>query len=219
VDRIDLCVREGDTFIKVVDYKTGGTTLDLAEVYYGLSIQLLVYLKAGIDQASQEAGVTCIPGGTFYFHVDDPMVTVTPDEESDLQNRIDKEFKMNGLFLDDPRLMAALDTSNGRYSAIYQKSSGNSRLTREEFDDLLAFTRKVVEDGVTAIWGGKIALQPYRLGDKNPCSVCEYAAICQFDQRLNRAACRVLNAKISKEMLLQKARKEGEAHAMDKGTD
>lgn len=219
VDRIDLCVREGDTFIKVVDYKTGGTTLDLAEVYYGLSIQLLVYLGAGIDQASQEAGVSCIPGGTFYFHVDDPMVTASPEDEGDLQKRIDKEFQMNGLFLDDPRLMAALDASGERGSSVYQKGSGKSRLTLEEFDDLLAFTRKVVEDGVAAIWGGKTALQPYRLGERNPCTTCDYAAICQFDERLNRAACRVLNARISKEMLLEKARKEGEAHGMDQGTD
>ena len=43
IDRIDLCCEEDRVYVKVVDYKSGSTSFDLASLYDGLQLQLVVY--------------------------------------------------------------------------------------------------------------------------------------------------------------------------------
>ena len=52
IDRIDI-LDDGDTsYVKVIDYKTGRQNLRLDEVYYGLSMQLILYLQAALQQST-----------------------------------------------------------------------------------------------------------------------------------------------------------------------
>jgi ATP-dependent helicase/nuclease subunit B len=46
VDRVDMYKTEDNTFLRVVDYKTGGKEFKLGEVFYGLNMQMLIYLFA-----------------------------------------------------------------------------------------------------------------------------------------------------------------------------
>lgn len=209
VDRIDTYTKDGETFIKVIDYKTGAKAINLAEVYYGISLQLLVYMDAGMALASQEERETlCLPGGTFYFHVDDPMVSGEGLTGEDLQRELDKKFKMKGIFLDDPRVIAALDVENAKSSAIFEKGSALSRFNIEEFGDLLRYIEAIIEESLVNILGGDITIAPYKMGNQTACDYCEYKSICQFDESLERCAYRVLREKITKELLLEEARED-----------
>jgi len=186
VDRIDTYTREGDTFVKIIDYKTGNRDITMSEIYYGLSIQLLIYLDEGMA-LMEEPQTACIPGGTFYFHVDDPMISGKFGDPAELQKQIDQAFKMNGLFLDDARLMTALDDSGGRSSDIYKKGARTGKLTREEFDGVLAYAQAIVRTAIRRIAGGDIALRPYRLGTASACDYCGYSGICRLDGRTGAA--------------------------------
>lgn len=49
IDRIDLYETEDEVLVKVVDYKSGNKVFDLQEFYYGLQMQLVVYLNAALE--------------------------------------------------------------------------------------------------------------------------------------------------------------------------
>ena len=49
IDRVDLCETDDKVYVKIIDYKTGNTSLDLVALYYGLQLQLAVYLDAAVE--------------------------------------------------------------------------------------------------------------------------------------------------------------------------
>ncbi|HHY11582.1 MAG TPA: hypothetical protein GX529_03025 [Firmicutes bacterium] len=50
IDRVDLARSGPCAYLRVVDYKSSRSNLDLLEVYYGLSLQLLVYLSVVLSK-------------------------------------------------------------------------------------------------------------------------------------------------------------------------
>ena len=66
--KVDL---NGETYIRIVDYKSGSKSFDLNELYYGLQIQLLVYLDAILKNSEQILKTQCMPGGILYFKIDE----------------------------------------------------------------------------------------------------------------------------------------------------
>ena len=71
IDRADKLEQGDISYIKIVDYKTGKKNISLSDLYYGLQMQLLVYLKAGVDKENQHGGDKriVIPAGVLYYHI------------------------------------------------------------------------------------------------------------------------------------------------------
>ena len=44
VDRVDVMKTDNDTFLRIIDYKTGPKTFRLSDVLFGLNLQMLLYL-------------------------------------------------------------------------------------------------------------------------------------------------------------------------------
>ena len=67
IDRVDICEDEDNVYVKVIDYKTGAKAFDLGELYYGLQLQLVLYLNTALELESRKNhGKTVIPAGIFY---------------------------------------------------------------------------------------------------------------------------------------------------------
>ena len=79
IDRIDASEIKGRNYIRVVDYKSSARELDLAEVYYGLSLQMMTYLDVALEHADELLGFHADPAGLLYMHVHNPMIR--PDAE------------------------------------------------------------------------------------------------------------------------------------------
>lgn len=75
IDRMDVFEDEDKIYVKIMDYKSGSTSFDLALLYHGLQLQLVVYMDAALKlQESRHPGKQAVPAGIFYYHIDDPVI-------------------------------------------------------------------------------------------------------------------------------------------------
>ena len=99
IDRIDLC-EDGDLlYLKIIDYKTGKTKFDLMEAYYGLQLQLVVYMDAALEKEQRKhPDKKVVPAGIFYYNIADPMVERKKEmDEEETKQAILEQLRMNGL--------------------------------------------------------------------------------------------------------------------------
>ena len=134
IDRLDTLKEDSRVYVKIIDYKTGNTSFDLVSIYYGLQLQLVVYMDAAM-QAEKRLYPECEvePAGIFYYNVKDPMIQKTLQEDLDeLDPEIMKKLKMNGLVSSDPDVIQKLDASAASLPLSYttkgalRKGSGKS---------------------------------------------------------------------------------------------
>ncbi|MBC7961178.1 MAG: PD-(D/E)XK nuclease family protein, partial [Vallitaleaceae bacterium] len=70
IDRMDTYENEEALYLSVIDYKSGNQNFDLVALYYGLQLQLLVYLSAASELKKGPTTPKVTPAGVFYFHID-----------------------------------------------------------------------------------------------------------------------------------------------------
>ena len=204
VDRIDTVELDGQTYIRIVDYKSGSKNFDLNELYYGLQIQLLVYLDAILKNSKYILDKQCIPGAILYFKIDDPIIKSKKAlEEDEIRNEVLKKLKLNGLLLRDAKLVKAMDKNMETYSLIipasFKKdgdfSSTSSVVTDEQFELL----RKYVNDKMIEICedmlSGEVKIEPCKTNKVTYCDYCDYSAICQFDTSIKDNKYRIIMKK------------------------
>jgi ATP-dependent helicase/nuclease subunit B len=191
VDRIDTLDLDGNTYIKVVDYKSGNKKFNLTEVYYGLQIQLLVYLDALIKNSKYILEKQAMPGAILYFKIDDPIIKSKKQlTEEEIKENILKELKMSGLLLKDINVVKAMDSDiESAYSLIIPaavKKDGNftatsSVVTEEQFDILRRYVNDKMSELCEEMLSGEIKIVPCKNNNTPYCDYCDYSSICQFD--------------------------------------
>ena len=69
IDRIEQAKADGKHYLRIIDFKTGTQGLNLADIYYGLKIQLLTYLQVALQYYAQlvPSGETLLPAGVLYY--------------------------------------------------------------------------------------------------------------------------------------------------------
>ncbi len=220
IDRYDVCYSDDTWYLRVVDYKSGKKRFDLAELYYGLQVQLEVYLAAALRQTAAEDGVRPVPAGMFYFHVEDPFL----DREKYSEDAVKKEFRPDGVFNTSIGAVSALDVSlkaeNGGLrpsessKLIYADTDKEGQLKatsrgihEEGFRTLTEFVYHKLEREAEAILAGDTEANPYRYKKATPCEYCSHKTVCGFDNRLPEYSYRELR-EMSKEELWEKFGKE-----------
>lgn len=202
VDRIDSFSDGEDTFVKVIDYKSSDHDLDAAEIYYGLSLQLLIYMGIGLKVCGEKEKAA-LPGAAFYFKMDDPMVKENSISKDEILKKQISELRLQGYFLNDIRVINALDDDIGRASQVFN-SGADRKLSEQDFEALIHFAEHHVTEGAKAILAGDIGVRPYKLGNDSSCTFCDYRGICGYDAQIDRQACRQLE-KVKRETLIEKA--------------
>ncbi len=191
VDRVDLACIDGSNVGLVFDYKRRGRSVSWPMLFYGMDMQLAVYLLAVVEMKIDGKKIDSVAGAFFV------PVEVAPGKGAigDLQSAKAKfGRKARGIF--DGSFAGALDESgalkSNRYynfrtgkDGPYGDYNRSGAVTPKDFEGLLGFVRsKVVELG-SDIFSGKIDITPYRLGNKSPCGFCDYRAVCKFDWQIN----------------------------------
>ena len=188
VDRVDLMETGGEKYVRVVDYKSGGKTFRLSDVYYGLSLQMLVYLFSICENGTGRlAGA--LPAGVLYL----PAQNVIPEmsreaceEEAARKNR--ETLKMNGLLLDNLTVVSGMEKEiAGLFIPAKLKRDGSfDAYTSVAGLAQLAQLRRHIEGLVIqmgeSLRSGRIGAVPTVSGDHTPCEWCDFAAICRRGQ-------------------------------------
>lgn len=227
IDRLDKAEDEQGIYVKIIDYKSGKTKLELEDLYYGLQMQLVVYLDAALEierNKKENQGKEIIPAGIFYYNIDDPLLEEAKQENSD--EELLRALKMNGLINGNKKIVQMLDMhfgSNPEYLENSIKSDvipvettkegefhkRSSIIQESGFQRLISHVRKQIERCGKEILNGNTAIEPYRLEKKTGCDYCPYSGVCAFEQRLPGSQYRTFK-KLSKEDVWQLLEEENQ---------
>lgn len=158
----------------------------------GVQIQLITY----IDAISKKENM--IPAGILYFNLIEPIITTNQNlTDEEIEEKIKKEFRMNGLVLADINVIKMMDKKleSGSSNIIPVRIDKDDNiinkdsyiLTKEEFSDLQKEVTKLIKQISKEILSGNIDIKPiYNFKTKFlACNLCEYKSICGFDQNQN----------------------------------
>ena len=211
IDRIDEW-RDGATdYLRVIDFKRGGKSLKLSEAYYGLRLQLPVYLAAA--QRRRDA----LSAGVYYFTLDEGIVDLQSSDPGAVEAERRKRFRMEGLMPSDPELLKALSPAPAEVLKLRTTASGapyKGSVTAEESDyrALTECALRRAEEHLSRIRSGECAAAPARMEQSNPCTWCDWHKICLFDDRLDGARARRLKSLQPDEAMLKiKSESDGES--------
>lgn len=220
IDRIDVSEDAEHVYVKVIDYKSGNKKFDLAALYYGLQLQLVVYMNAAMELESRKhPDKEIVPAALLYYHIDDPTIE-TPVEltQEQINEEILTKLRMNGVVNSDPAVVERLDRflqDKSKVIPVEKKKDGSFSarsgiLSREELQVVSAYVDAKIRDIGREILDGKIAANPYEKGNEEACTYCAYKKVCGFDGSIPGYEKRQLED-LDKQTLMQRMQETTEA--------
>ncbi len=219
IDRVDVKRLKGEEYARVIDYKTGNNTLSLDDVYYGLRLQLFLYLDAVLSMRGAK------PAGVFYQKLGDAKVSLEgsmPDEKAAAKRN--KKFKLSGYILENEDVIGSMcsdpdwmdqvlpiSPKKSKGKAIkgqFTDSSREKMLTEQQFEQLRGHTRRKLTALAQQMLDGAAQASPAKTTDIDACKYCAYASVCGFDESLPN--CKRRNLKMDAETVMQHIAEEGE---------
>ena len=194
IDRIDTCEEEDVVYVKVIDYKSGSRKFDLAALYYGLQLQLVVYMNAAVEiEQKKHPGKKIVPAAMLYYHIADPMIedgqSLTPEQ---LNQKILQELKTTGIVNSDDRAVRLLDgefTGKSDILPIERKKDGtfsaySSVINDEDMTTISNYVNHKIRELGTGILQGNISVNPCEQNGNSSCTYCAYRSICGYDTEI-----------------------------------
>lgn len=219
IDRVDTYeASDGLVYLKIIDYKTGSTKLDLTKVYYGLQLQLLTYLL--VAKQSYPAGAEKVAAAALYYHIKDPVMdyenagTESMEDDAAYRKMVNDTFKQNGVVLADDIVVGNMEKAvlenKERYQCesipvAYTKDGEFTKTSRvydrEQMRELLFHTEQQIESLGQRMLLGEIAPEPYRYQKTGSCTYCPYSGICQITE--NESCVRRLETKTMEDFQIE----------------
>lgn len=188
VDRVDQWLHGGKRYLRVVDYKTGRKSFDFSDVEDGRGLQMLLYLFALSREGKGLFGPEdTVPAGVLYVPARTPLVDGERGmSDGEIQKSRDRLLRRQGLVLDDPDVLAAMERPAGEYRFLpigAGKGGLDYLVTPEQMDALDEYITRALRTAAGELAAGNIDADPYWQGaDKNPCRWCDYKAACHFEE-------------------------------------
>ncbi|MBO6129526.1 MAG: exodeoxyribonuclease V subunit gamma [Pseudobutyrivibrio sp.] len=196
VDRIDL-TQADDKAVRIIDYKSSGHKLDLAECYYGLSMQLPIYMGIVLEKLKEKyPNSTLHPSAMLYYKMANDFLKISPGASHTEEERL-KLSRMDGLLSDDPLDLAANDSTvgieegqTGESSIVPygvkkngELSSRSNTIGQGDMKTVIDYAFASAADTAKNIIAGEFDPAPARLGKQiDPCLYCGYKSVCHFNE-------------------------------------
>ncbi|MBD5541404.1 MAG: helicase-exonuclease AddAB subunit AddB [Lachnospiraceae bacterium] len=194
VDRLDVAKKDGNVYVKVLDYKSGRHKFDPARLFFGLDLQLAVYMNAAVEREEKLFPKDkIVPSAIFYYQIEDPLVEGTPEEGEEARARkIHEQLKVQGLIREEDVVLELLDKSLEEDSQVVplkwkkngELAAASQTAGEKEFDLIGRFATLKVEELAGRIQKGEIGVNPGCDGIRSACDYCAYNNICGFEKRI-----------------------------------
>ncbi|MBQ3105389.1 MAG: helicase-exonuclease AddAB subunit AddB [Lachnospiraceae bacterium] len=194
IDRMDVYEDRETVYVKVMDYKSGKHRFQLAGLYYGLQLQLVIYMNAAVDlQRKRHPHKRVVPAAFLYYHVADPMVEGSEGmTEEEITKQIYRELCVTGIVNEDPAVLQGLDEGlEGKSDVIpveYKKdgtvSGRSSVFSSQQMQTAADYALEKAKQLGRDMAEGVIAVNPCTFGSDDACQYCQFRRICGFDRRI-----------------------------------
>ncbi len=216
VDRVDVMEKDHIKYVRVVDYKSGIKTFRLSDVYYGLNMQMLLYLFSLWQDGQRRGTGEVLPAGVLYLPARAEAIPCPRDTSpQELEKLRVRGFHMSGLLLDDPDVLEGMERDvAGVFIPAKRKKNGeldrnSSVASLAELGRLKGHVERLITQMAQALRRGEIAPIPTQGLGYEPCTYCEFRAICR---REDQDPVKTI-AQWDRKMLFQElAREEEESH-------
>ncbi len=194
VDRVDICKKDNDVYVRVVDYKTGTKEFSLSDIAMGLNLQMLLYLfsiwkdRTGSFKRAVGCEGNVYPAGVLYFKAVVPQISSVPHTDAETVYKTAAEkLTRNGLLLNDEEILRSMEKKlENKYIPIklnkdgsIAKSSMNSLHTLEEMGSLMNSVMETVSSLAYEIKVGKADCNPIKDSKHDGCKYCPHRVICR----------------------------------------
>lgn len=197
IDRVDTWQKDGKTYLRVVDYKSGKKSFSLEDVERGLNTQLLVYLfslwKSENPAFRDRLGATeLLPAAALYTGARaEEKLYDSPEAAANAEADAKASVYRSGLFLDDPAVLDAMDPGlSGRFIPIRLNKDGSYHASSktlasfERMGELVSDLERVICRIGSELQSGEASARPLAApGKKILCEHCDMAPVCRSSQK------------------------------------
>ncbi|MBQ7294621.1 MAG: PD-(D/E)XK nuclease family protein [Clostridia bacterium] len=194
IDRVDKMDLDGKRYIRIVDYKTGIKEFNLSDVFYGINMQMLLYLVS-IWRGGTEFYESITPSGILYFPARLSACNVERDDSEEIREK--KRMmtgKMSGMLVLDGDSASAMDKSKRsifipvKFDSKTGAVKGNF-ITLKQLERLGEMMDGIIEDMGNSLHDGIVPARPiYGPGHGETCAWCDYKDVCLKDKPTVRYA-------------------------------
>jgi len=187
VDRVDGWVHEDTLYLRVVDYKTGRKKFSLSDIWYGMGIQMLLYLSALVRLGGDHyGGAKLAPAGVLYAPARDVIVAAPKHASTEeIEKARRKELVRSGLIVDDPDLVEAMERGEKWFIPVkWNKEgelTGDSLVSAEDLGRLSRHIDRTLLALAAEMEAGSVAALPQSGSGESPCAYCDYRLACHYD--------------------------------------
>ena len=215
VDRVDVAEIGGQTYYRVVDYKTGRKKFDFTDLLERRGLQMLIYLFALEQSGTERYGGPLRPAGVLYVPAHDDMQRFPdrPEDDAKIDGERRKSHRRQGLLLNDEAVLQAMEPCGASQPELLPYKQGKNGPTGNLMDagqlrHLRSYVGSALRSVTEEIRSGNVRPNPYTQGDTGACTWCPYASVCHLD--LCSSEPRVLRATGAEEFWTRLAEKEAQ---------
>jgi len=191
---VDVLHKNGETFLRVVDYKTGAKAFSAEDVRHGINIQMLLYLftlcrNTNSDFAKRLSladGQAPVPAGVIYLSAAIPVIQAEEyDREDAVLEKASDSLKRSGLLLNEEAILRAMSAElSPKFLAGIKKNKdgslvGDALSDRARFDALYEQIKTTVETITEELRGGVADAAPNPHVKRDLCGTCKMKPICR----------------------------------------
>ena len=187
VDRVDGWVHGDRLYLRVADYKTGKKSFSLSDVWYGLGLQMLLYLFALAPEGAERDGREIVPAGVMYVPARSALVAVDgAGDDGEIDKKRRGELRRSGLVLADPDVIRAWEKDDEQLYIPLKRARGGgwnpeSVASAAQMGRLYRHVRKTIASMASELRDGAIDADPYfRSRTDRACENCDFFDACRF---------------------------------------